>query len=295
MKTIRELTTRVEEAHSKHLREVKQLEDQTRRITSEHAAVVSGTPAPANGGFDFESLVSGSKSVPQQAAVSADIFGDMNSNGSSTPSMFPVPAPSPSPLSYSPQPMNQSIPSQQSLYSTGSNSSPTYQGHLSPTSFSAMPPMQSSMHSSMQPTTHTSMQSSMHTTTMQPMHSNSYNQPSSPMSGNVNQAPKPAIDWSVNKKIPALQPPSSGNSFSQGYGKPAISPQTTPTPNYSAMQNLSLTSSSGMLQPQQSSVRPTNFLQPLAPMGSSNNMRSNSMKSSTNKKSSDLDLFDPLG
>ncbi|KAG2171698.1 hypothetical protein INT43_008078 [Umbelopsis isabellina] len=295
MKTIRELTTRVEEAHSKHLREVKQLEDQTRRITSEHAAIVSGTPAPANGGYDFESLVSGSKSVPQQAAVSADIFGDMNSNGSSTPSMFPVSAPSPSPLSYSPLPMNQSIPSQQSLYSTSGNSSPSYQGHLSPTSFSAMPPMQSSMHSSMQPTMHTSMQSSMHTTTLQPMNSNSYNQPSSPMSSSVNQVPKPAIDWSVNKKIPALQPPSSGNSFTQGYGKPAISPQTTPTPNYSAMQNLSLSSTSGMLQPQQSSVRPNNMLQPLAPIGSLNNMRTNSMKSSTNKKSSDLDLFDPLG
>jgi SCY1-like protein 2 len=284
MKTIRELTTRVEEAHSKHLREVKQLEDQTRRITSEQAAIVSGTPAPANGGFDFESLVSGSKSVPPQAAVSADIFGDMNSNGPSTPNMFPTQAPSPSPLSYSPQPMNQSIPSQPPLYSTSGSSSPSYQGHLSPTSFSSMPPMQNSM------------QSSMHTT-MQPMNSNSYNQTSISMSSNsnVNQAPKPVIDWSVNNKIPALQPPSSGNSFSQGYGKPAISPQTTPTPNYSAMQNLSLNSSSGMLQPQQSPARSNNLLQPMAPMGSSSNMRSNTIKSSTNKKSSDLDLFDPLG
>ncbi|CAM0137100.1 unnamed protein product [Umbelopsis sp. WA50703] len=284
MKTIRELTTRVEEAHSKHLREVKQLEDQTRRITSEQAAIVSGTPAPANGGFDFESLVSGSKSVPPQAAVSADIFGDMNSNGPSTPNMFPTQAPSPSPLSYSPQPMNQSIPSQPPLYSTSGNSSPSYQGHLSPTSFSSMPLMQNSM------------QSSMHTT-MQPMNSISYNQTSISMSSNsnVNQAPKPVIDWSVNNKIPALQPPSSGNSFSQGYGKPAISPQTTPTPNYSAMQNLSLNSSSGMLQPQQSPARSNNLLQPMAPMGSSSNMRSNTIKSSTNKKSSDLDLFDPLG
>jgi len=60
------------------------------------------------------------------------------------------------------------------------------------------------------------------------------------------------------------------------------------------MQNLSLNSTSSMLQPQQQQmVSGMTMLQPLSPM--STGTRTSAGKTSINKKSSDLDLFDPLG
>jgi SCY1-like protein 2 len=324
MKTIRELTNRVEEAHSRHLREVKSLEDQTRRITSEQAAVVSGTPAPANGGFDFESLVNGKSSNPlQQQGVSADIFGEMNSSMPSTPTLFPPSAPSPSPLSYSPQPVNQTVPTQAPLYSTSANTadySPYQQSQLANSSFSAISPMQAPM----QPMGNGSTISSFG----QP--SSGFGQPSSGFgqqqasgygqqqsssfgqqslsfgqSSNYGQSPsitssiqsaKPAINWGANTTIPTLQPPKGNNTLSSaGFSSSAARTSAPTTPNYAAMQNLSLNSTtSSILQPQQQQMSSgMGMLQPLSPMNSGS--RTTPSKTSTNKKSSDLDLFDPLG
>jgi SCY1-like protein 2 len=324
MKTIRELTNRVEEAHSRHLREVKSLEDQTRRITSEQAAIVSGSPAPANAGVDFESLVNGKSNTNPLQTVSADMFGDMNN---STPSLFPPSAPSPSPLSYSPQPANQSIPTQQPVYSSSaasSNYSPYQQSQLAASSFAAISPIQTPLQpmstggstaSYGQQTTGFGQQ-----TPSYGQHTSNYGQQTSSFSQqnsslgqqtssfeqqssgygqmlmSSSQSAKPAINWGSNTNIPTLQPPKSNNSHitSQAFSQPAARTPSATTPNYSAMQNLSLNSTSSILQPQQQQMSSgMGMLQPLSSMHGG--LRTTAAKATSNKKSSDLDLFDPLG
>jgi SCY1-like protein 2 len=321
MKTIRELTNRVEEAHSKHLREVKSLEEQTRRITSEQAAIVSGTNTSSNGGgVDFESLVNGKSSNGnslQQQAAAADLFGDMTSSMPTTPTFYQQSVPSPSPLNYSPQPMNQSIPAQTSLYSSNTNTS-TYSSYQQPQSnspsFTTLSPMQSPMnpmgtggttssygsHSSSFGTQSTNYgqqstssfgqpTSNYGQSTMTP----NYSGQSSSSIMSSNQAAQPTINWNANVSIPTLQPPRSNN-LAQGFSTPATKAPST-TPNYAAMQNLSLNSSpSTMPTHHQSMSSGLGMLQPMAPMNSS--ARSTTTKTpTTHKKSSDLDLFDPLG
>jgi SCY1-like protein 2 len=321
MKTIRELTNRVEEAHTKHLREMKSLEDQTKRITSEHSAIVTGGSHAATngGGVDFESLVNGKMgngNPLEQHAATSDIFGDMTSSIPTTATFYQQPSvPSPSPLNYSPQPMNQSIPTQVSLYSTNTNPS-TYsayqQPHSASPSFANMSPMQSPMkpmgtggttssfgsHNSsfgsqptsygQQPTSSFGQQtSSFGQSSMSP----SFAGQTSPPLMSSNQASKPAINWNANTSIPALQPPRSNN-LAQGFS--SKTPPST-TPNYASMQTLSLNSTPSMMPTQHQPVSSgMGMLQPLAPM--TNSARSNATKTSgTHKKSSDLDLFDPLG
>ncbi|CAO3684153.1 unnamed protein product [Umbelopsis ramanniana] len=322
MKTIRELTNRVEEAHTKHLREVKSLEEQTKRITSEQSAIVTGGSHPATngGGVDFESLVNGKMgngNPLEQHAASADIFGDMTSSIPTTPTFYQQPSvPSPSPLNYSPQPMSQSIPTQASLYSTNTNPS-TYSAYQQPQSaspsFNTMSPMQPPMKPMGTGGTTSSFGSHNSSFGSQPTHygqqaassfgqqqNSSFGQSSlsptfagqtSPPVMSRNQASQPAINWNANTSIPTLQPPRSNNNPTQGFSNKA----TSTTPNYAAMQSLNLNSTPSIMptqhQPMSSGM---GMLQPLAPMSSS--ARSSAAKTSGNhKKSSDLDLFDPLG
>ncbi|KAI9314533.1 kinase-like domain-containing protein [Dichotomocladium elegans] len=63
MKTIRELTTRVEEAHTRHLQEVKSLEDQTKNVTTGSAASSNSGNIPVNEETSFEALVQGRSSM----------------------------------------------------------------------------------------------------------------------------------------------------------------------------------------------------------------------------------------
>lgn len=313
MKTIRELTNRVEEAHTKHLREVKSLEEQTKRITSEQSAIVTGgSHSTSNGGgVDFESLVNGKTGngnpLAQQAA-SADIFGDMTSSIPATPTFYQQPSvPSPSPLNYSPQPMNQSIPTQASLYSTNTNTS-TYSSYQQPQSvspsFSTMSPMQAPMKPMGTGGTTSSFGSHNSSFGSQPPNygqqaASSFGQSSlsptfagqtSPAAISRNQASQPAINWNANTSIPTLQPPRSNNP-AQGFSNKAPSS----TPNYAAMQNLTLNSTPSIMPTQHKPLSSgMGMLQPLAPMSSS--ARPSAAKTSgTHKKSSDLDLFDPLG
>ncbi|KAI9287545.1 hypothetical protein BC943DRAFT_194768 [Umbelopsis sp. AD052] len=304
MKTIRELTNRVEEAHTKHLREVKSLEEQTKRITSEQSAIVTGGnhAATNGGGVDFESLVNGKMGNGNplaQHAADSDMFGDMTS---SIPTFYQQPSvPSPSPLNYSPQPMNQPIPTQASLYSTNTIPS-TYSAYQQPQSaspsFGTMSPMQTPMrpmgtggttssfgsHNSSfgsQPTSYGQQTSSFAQSSMSPNFAGGQTSPPI-MSSN-----QPAINWNANTSIPALQPPRSNN-LAQGFSNKA--PSTTP--NYAAMQSLSLNSTPSIM-PAQHQPMSSGMLQPLAPMSSS--ARNTNKASSNHKKSSDLDLFDPLG
>jgi SCY1-like protein 2 len=320
MKTIRELTNRVEEAHTKHLREVKSLEEQTKRITSEQSAIVTGGSHTVTngGGVDFESLVNGKMgngNPLEQHAASADIFGDMTSSIPTPPTFYQQPSvPSPSPLNYSPQPMNQSIPTQASLYSTNTNPS-TYSAYQQPPSaspsFSTMSPMQAPMKPMGTGGTTSSFGSHNSSFGSQPTNygqqaASSFGQPPTSSFGQSSLSPtfagqtspplsrnpvsQPAINWNANTSIPTLQPPRSNNP-AQGFSNKA--PSTTP--NYAAMQSLTLNSTPSIMPTQHQPISSgMGMLQPLAPMSSS--ARSPAAKTSGNhKKSSDLDLFDPLG
>ncbi|KAI8384919.1 uncharacterized protein BYT42DRAFT_279359 [Radiomyces spectabilis] len=101
MRTIRELTNRVEEAHTRHLQEVKSLEDQTRSV--------SATPDSVKGAADiivgdentsFEALVQGKPATPQVGHLPS-VMDAMNgpsqltsgsgwSTASSSPAMRPL-------------------------------------------------------------------------------------------------------------------------------------------------------------------------------------------------------------
>ncbi|KAI8089480.1 uncharacterized protein BX664DRAFT_365497 [Halteromyces radiatus] len=79
MRTIRELTSRVEEAHTRHLQEVKSLEEQTRAAGSK-----TSTPTPMDGSgltdqgdVSFEALVHGST---KKISDDNDMFGEFSNN-----------------------------------------------------------------------------------------------------------------------------------------------------------------------------------------------------------------------
>lgn len=77
MRTIRELSTRVEEQHTKHLQQVKSLDDQTRSLTIDNASVASSNMVSSDGGIsDFERLVQGG-GVNAFADTGDDPFGAM--------------------------------------------------------------------------------------------------------------------------------------------------------------------------------------------------------------------------
>ncbi|KAG1149001.1 hypothetical protein G6F37_002830 [Rhizopus arrhizus] len=78
MKTIHDLTDRVEEAHTKHLREVKSLEEQTHSVSS--SSQVKNLTADS---VDFETLVQGSQSTDNKPAE--DMFEKMTSSMSVPP------------------------------------------------------------------------------------------------------------------------------------------------------------------------------------------------------------------
>lgn len=92
MKTIRDLTNRVEEAHTKHLQEVKSLEEQTRNVSAKDSPLVSNQPI-TDDSVSFESLVQGSKGSHEMQS-SNDMFDSLvgNTNKLITPQQKPISA-----------------------------------------------------------------------------------------------------------------------------------------------------------------------------------------------------------
>lgn len=72
MKTIRDLTNRVEEAHTRHLREVKSLEEQTRSVKASSPQLINQAAIGVDSNVSFESLVQGGT-----AAVNSSLDNDM--------------------------------------------------------------------------------------------------------------------------------------------------------------------------------------------------------------------------
>lgn len=77
MKTIHDLTKRVEEAHIRHLKEVKSLEEQTRNVSSTSSPLPANVPSTNDTNVSFESLVGGKNT---QVKSGDDMFGSFSSN-----------------------------------------------------------------------------------------------------------------------------------------------------------------------------------------------------------------------
>ncbi|GAN06975.1 SCY1 protein kinase [Mucor ambiguus] len=104
MKTIRDLTNRVEEAHTRHLQEVKSLEEQTRSVNTSSSAsspqLLNQAAIGADTNVSFESLVQGGGSggtAAVNSALDTDMFGALVGNGTAsahnaTPRQKPITA-----------------------------------------------------------------------------------------------------------------------------------------------------------------------------------------------------------
>ncbi|KAI8050149.1 kinase-like domain-containing protein [Gilbertella persicaria] len=240
MKTIRDLTNRVEEAHVKHLREVKSLEEQTRSVSASASPQIASNPSPRVGETEisFESLVSGGKAI-EEHKNDDDVFGSMVQNSTlatnvinSTSAITPQQKPATStwtsaPLNLQPRQAN-----------TWSSLSPIKSDHT-------MTPSAPMNNTWSRPSTNTSNNSN----------SNNNN------NNNNTWSQKPMnTAWSQTTIQPLALPPSQNNMASLNGSFNNITLNSNSSPNYNALQSLSntnttpqsmmpLSSSMGLLKP----------------------------------------------
>jgi SCY1-like protein 2 len=75
MKTIHDLTKRVEEAHIRHLKEIKSLEEQTKNVSANASPQPAAMVTTTDTNISFESLVGGGKNGNEEKGN--DMFGSM--------------------------------------------------------------------------------------------------------------------------------------------------------------------------------------------------------------------------
>lgn len=278
MKTIRELTTRVEEAHTRHLQEVKSLEDQTRSTSAASSPMNSGSfPNGNDQNVSFEELVAG-RGVPK--ADMFDSFAEPKRATGLSPMTAPVTTTSTtadpwasntgqqSPMGGSLTPASgSSSPRWPSASSTGGGGSNSGTG-----GWSTLNPMSpTTTHSVKQP-------GSMSSIPVIPTPPSFSNTASNSMNSNAGQ---------LNNlfSTPSLPPPTSAmNNLSLQNSTPSSGP------NYAALRGLA-----GPPQQAQSS-RPSSMelLQPIS-MHKTQGRTSFQGQANTGHKSNNLSAFDPLG
>jgi SCY1-like protein 2 len=247
MKTIHDLTDRVEEAHMSHLKEVKSLEDQTRSVSASGSPQVLNQPNIGETEMSFESLVQGNAT---SAKVSQDdMFSSSNTlEWTSAPTMkTPTLTPSTATNGWSPKPAmattstNNNQWSQSPMYQQQQPSSmptlsnpPSYQSQ--PIKPIQTPPMNAMANLSMNNNTSTMHSQNTFSSSMNTMNSrntlNSSMNTMSPMN-------------SMNK------PMNTGGNYDalRGYSSNTLTPQTTMAP---------LNPSMGLLKPTSATRSNTN-------------------------------------
>ncbi|KAI9266814.1 kinase-like domain-containing protein [Phascolomyces articulosus] len=307
MKTIRELTNRVEEAHTRHLQEVKSLEDQTRNVSTKSSPMNSnGQVGVGDEEVSFEALVQGRSTTTQSAATgdgsnTPDMFSDMVS-AAPTASITPVTATSTTNnfMSSGWQTTNtnnnsgRQSPMMAPLSPSSGSSSPVRRPAANPMNFntSTLSPMSSQAPQPTTPTTTIDWSSSMNS--QKPV--NSFN------NNNSNTIPTlSAPTSSLFSSIPSLPPPQqqqqqsmpssmatlslTGNTNSSGGG--------SVNGNYSALRGLPTTMMPLAPSTTTHTSRPSS-MELLQPNRLSNQSRT-SMQGQTGHKLSNLTSFDPLG
>ncbi|ORY91233.1 hypothetical protein BCR43DRAFT_446307 [Syncephalastrum racemosum] len=280
MKTIRELTTRVEEAHTRHLQEVKSLEDQTRSTSAASSPMTNGSFQ--NGGdqnVSFEELVAG------RGAPKADMFDSFAESKPAT-GLSPMTAP-----------MTTTSTTTDPWASNTGRQSPMG-GTLTPASGSSSPRWPSASIAGGGGAVGSSGMGGWSTLNpISPTSTNPVKQPTSMSSIPAIPTP-PSFNNTANNSInnntgslnnlfstPSLPPPTSGMSnVSLQANKPSSGP------NYAALRGLG-----GPPQQTQSS-RPSSMelLQPIS-MHKSQGRTSNQSQANAGHKSNNLSAFDPLG
>ncbi|KAI8146138.1 kinase-like domain-containing protein [Fennellomyces sp. T-0311] len=274
MKTIRELTTRVEEAHTRHLQEVKSLEEQTRSVSAKNSPMNGNSDlVGGNEEVSFESLVQG-RSAPAKTTA-PDMFSVMD-----TPSPVTI-----APVTVTTSTATSTATNMMSGLSSGwgasSNSgrqSPMM-APLSPSSASSSPvrrPAPNPMTLNPQPISQAPPKTTIDwSSSMNHKPLNSFN-------NNNNTMSTP----SVFQSIPSLPPPQ------QPQHQSTVS--TSSGANYAALHGLS--SMSLMPSTPANNSRPTSMelLQPLSSNRTSSPSRT-SMQGQSGHKLSNLTAFDPLG
>ncbi|KAI7859992.1 hypothetical protein BDC45DRAFT_166554 [Circinella umbellata] len=316
MKTIRELTTRVEEAHTRHLQEVKSLEDQTRSVSAKSSPMSGNGQMGVDEEVSFEALVQGgagqstftnnNNNSRGGRSMTPDMFSDMVS-GSSTATISPITATATTTTTTNTNNYKSNWQSSNTNNSSGRHS--PMMATLSPSSGSSSPvrrpaanPMNltstlspMSQPQSTQPTT-TSIDWSSSMSSQKSL--NSYN-------NNQNTIPKlSGPTSSLFQSIPSLPPPQQKQQ--QQLPSMAALSLTNSTINsnnninnsgnnsYAALRGLS--SSTIMPTPPTNTSRSSSMelLQPLSSNRSSSQSHT-SMQGQSGHKLSNLTAFDPLG
>lgn len=291
MKTIRELTNRVEEAHTRHLREVKSLEDQTKSASTAATSSANGNGV-VGGGDDvsFEALVQGQGS--QSKTLTPDLFS--SEIGSSNP---PSPARMTPPLAAtSAQP-----PSNRSSF--GSSHGGGGSGwHNTSTQSTLMPTLSPSS---------SPMRLPQPTTTTATIMANASPMNTTSRSSHMTSSTTSSLDWSMsnnklgNSSIPSLAAPPSFQSTPALPPPSSITSTTTNTmaptssgPNYNALRGMGATmSSSPSLTPTTltpNTSRPSSMTT-LQPLSMNNQSSGQPLQPQSGRKSNNLMAFDPLG
>ncbi|KAL0083190.1 kinase-like domain-containing protein [Phycomyces blakesleeanus] len=293
MKTIRELTTRVEESHTRHLQEVKSLEDQTQSVSANSALANNINHTVGDETVSFESLVQGKALQPVQQLHSIqqiqpvqpvkenndDIFGAFQTNGNSNGTGLGI---TPTPVA-----PTSSVFSGNSGWSSNNNQSGSKASQFIATTASnhrpSSVPKPAPLLAPSAPTSRPTPASSNNSWTMAPPPSNRAPQNipmlSGPSSYNTSQTTVPPLSSIANLSI---KQPSGGS-------------------NYAALQSLVSTGSGSMMPliasspvPQQSNTSGMGLLQPMSSRPVQSNI-SVSNNGSIGHKLNNLNAFDPLG
>ncbi|KAI8091880.1 hypothetical protein BDF21DRAFT_332122 [Thamnidium elegans] len=270
MKTIHDLTKRVEDAHVRHLKEVKSLEEQTRNVS------VNSSPQPVNvstindTGASFESLVGG-KSIEQ----SNDLFSNQPTQPQTWTSPISQPMITPTKTSSTNWKSNPTMTS-----TTTTNSTDRWNLQPNTTNWNSTPVKTPTT----TPTTNWNSQKLM---TPQQQTTNNWSVPISPsmnsqkpMATNTWNSSQQTNGWSTSaqqQQIPSLSTPPSFQSNSMNQNNSS---------NFNALRNISTAPQTQPMMPLSSGM---GLLQPIS---SSSQLKSNTSQPT---KVVNLHAFDPLG
>ena len=310
MKTIRELTTRVEEAHTRHLQEVKSLEDQTRSVSAKSSPMNGDGQTGVDEEISFETLVQGGghstfknndNNTRGTGSMTPDMFSDMVS-GSPATGISPITATATT-TTTSTKTNNYVGGWQSSNNNSGSGRHSPMMATLSPSSGSSSPVRRPAANPMNLTSTLSPMSQPQSTQSTSIDWSSSMNNQKSLSSYNSNQNTIPTISAptsSLFQSIPSLPPPQQQQAQPPSMATLSLTSSTINNNNNSG--NNSYAALRGLSSSTMMSATPTNssrsssmeLLQPLSTNHSSGQSRT-SMQSQSGHKLSNLTAFDPLG
>lgn len=272
MKTIHDLTKRVEDAHVRHLKEVKSLEEQTRNVS------VNSSPQPVNvstindTGVSFESLVGGGKSTEQ----SNDLFSNQPIQQQTWTA--PMSQPMITPTKTSSTNWKSSPTMASTTTTTTANSTSNWNSQSNTTNWNSTPIKAPTNWNSQKPMAPQQQTTNNWSVPLSPSMNSQ-----KPMATNTWTSSQPTNGWSSSvqsqQQIPSLSTPPSFQSNSMNQNNSS---------NFNALRSIS-TAPQTQIQPMMPLSSSMGLLQPIS---SSSQLKSNTTQPT---KMVNLHAFDPLG